>query len=233
MSTAIGSDIHSGIVEVTSEAELRELMGEPKPRAVTKERRSLHAHDRAWLAESPFCLIATAAADGSCDVSPKGDPPGFTLVLDDTTLAIPDRPGNRRVDGFRNLLANPHIGLIYLVPGREETLRINGRAKLVCEAPLPPHEDASRRRGDPGLFDVMVVRGHRPALALIVEIEQVFFHCAKAFKRASLWRPETWPDPAALPPMARIVKDVQPVPETLAELERYYGKEYEQQLYAS
>jgi hypothetical protein len=214
MSAVTGTDV----VAVSSEAELRELVGEPKERSVTKERRSLHAHDRAWLAASPFCLIATAGADGSCDVSPKGDPPGFTLVLDDTTLAIPDRPGNRRMDGFVNILANPHIGLIYLVPGREETLRINGRAKLVREA---------------SFFDRMVVRGHRPTLALVVEIEQVFFHCAKAFKRASLWRSETWPDPAALPPMARIVKDVQPVKETLAELERHYGKEYEKQLYAS
>ena len=214
MSAVAGTDV----VAVSSEAELRELVGEPKERSVTKERRSLHAHDRAWLAASPFCLIATAGADGSCDVSPKGDPPGFTLVLDDTTLAIPDRPGNRRMDGFVNILANPHIGLIYLVPGREETLRINGRAKLVREA---------------SFFDRMVVRGHRPTLALVVEIEQVFFHCAKAFKRASLWRSETWPDPAALPPMARIVKDVQPVKETLAELERHYGKEYEKQLYAS
>jgi hypothetical protein len=206
------------VVAVSSEAELRELVGEPGERSVTKERRSLHAHDRAWLAESPFCLIATAGADGSCDVSPKGDPPGFTLVLDDTTLAIPDRPGNRRMDGFRNILTNPHIGLIYLVPGREETLRINGRARLVREAPF---------------FDELVVRGHRPTLALVVEIEQVFFHCAKAFKRASLWRTETWPDPAALPPIARIVKDVQPAKETLAELERHYGEEYEKLLYAS
>jgi hypothetical protein len=214
MSVATTTDV----VEVTSEAELRELVGEPGERSVTKERRSLHAHDRAWLAESPFCLIATAGADGSCDVSPKGDPPGFTLVLDDTTLAIPDRPGNRRMDGFVNILANPHIGLIYLVPGREETLRINGRARLVREA---------------AFFDQMVVRGHRPTLALLVEIEQVFFHCAKAFKRASLWRAETWPDPAVLPPIARIVKDVQPVKETLAELERHYGEGYEKLLYAS
>jgi hypothetical protein len=206
-------------VEVRSEAELRELIGEPGARAVSKERKSLHGHDRAWLAASPFCLVATAGADGTCDVSPKGDPPGFTIVLDDTTLAIPDRPGNRRVDGFRNILANPHIGLIYFVPGREETLRVNGRARLVRGAPF---------------FDDMVVRGHRPTIALVVEIEQVFFHCAKAFKRSSLWRPETWPDPAALPSMPRIVKDVQPtVTETLAELERHYGEQYEKQLYGT
>jgi uncharacterized protein len=203
-------------VEVTSLAELRELVGEPRERAVTKERRSLHEHDRAWLAASPFCLIATAGPEGRCDVSPKGDPPGFTLVLDEQTLAIPDRPGNRRVDGFTNILANPHVGLIYLVPGREETLRINGRARLLRDAPF---------------FDDMVVRGHRPTLAVLVEIEQIFFHCAKAFKRAALWRQGSWLEPGELPSIARIVKDVQPAKESLEELERYYGPSYDAGLY--
>ncbi|WP_422774884.1 pyridoxamine 5'-phosphate oxidase family protein [Plantactinospora sp. WMMC1484] len=203
------------LVEIGSEAELRELLGEPIPRAVTKERVRLHEIDREWLAASPFCLVATADAAGNCDVSPKGDPPGFTLVLDDTTIALPERPGNRRADGFRNILANPHVGLIYLIPGRGETLRINGRARLVREAPF---------------FDQMVVKGHRPALALVVEIEQIFFHCAKAFMRSSLWRPETW-DPEVLPPQPQIVKRVQQTEETLEELERYYGADYARRLY--
>ncbi|HEV7897393.1 MAG TPA: pyridoxamine 5'-phosphate oxidase family protein [Planosporangium sp.] len=205
----------TGFVEITSESELRDLLGEPMPRAVTKERVRLHERDREWLAASPFCLLATTGADGTCDVSPKGDPPGFTHVIDDTTIAIPDRPGNRRADGFLNLLANPHIGLLYLVPGRGETLRINGRARLVREAPF---------------FDGMIVKGHRPHLAIVVEIEQIFFHCAKAFMRSSLWKPETW-DPDALPSNARIVKSVQQTPETLEELERYYGPEYADRLY--
>ena len=208
----------AGTVDITSEAELRELLGEPAVRAATKDRKTLHAHDRAWLARSPFCLLATAGADGTCDVSPKGDPTGFVHVLDDTTIVIPDRPGNRRADGFRNILANPHAGLLFVVPGREETLRINGRARLVRDAPY---------------FDELVVRGHRPKLALVVEIEQIFFHCAKAFKRASLWRPDTWPEPDVLPSMACIVKDVQDLPETLAELERLYSDaEYAKLLYA-
>jgi PPOX class probable FMN-dependent enzyme len=209
--------LDADIVEITSEAELRELLGEPKETSLKKERAVLHPHDRAWLANSPFCLIATAAADGSCDVSPKGDPAGFVHVLDDTTLLIPDRPGNRRADGFRNVLSNPRVGLIFLVPGREETLRINGRARLIRAAPF---------------FDALTVRGHRPTLALLVEIEQVFIHCAKAFKRAALWQPEAWPDPDALPAFARIVKDTIDTPSTLAELEAYYtGPEYEAQLY--
>lgn len=203
-------------VEITLESELRELLGEPMPRAVAKDRARLHDRDKDWLAASPLCLVATAGADGSCDVSPKGDPPGFTRVLDDTTLAIPERLGNRRADGFRNILTNPHVGLIYLVPGRCETLRINGRARLVRDA---------------AFFDQMVVKGHRPQLALVVEIEQIFFHCAKAFMRSTLWQPETW-NPGALPSHAQIVKSVQPTAESLEELEQYYGPSYAKFLYA-
>ncbi|NUW30663.1 pyridoxamine 5'-phosphate oxidase family protein [Nonomuraea sp. SMC257] len=202
-------------VEITSESELRELLGDVMPRAATKERVRLHERDRQWLALSPFCLIATSAADGSCDVSPKGDPAGFVHVVDDTTIAIPDRPGNRRADGFRNLLTNPHVGLIFLVPGRNETLRINGRARLVREAPF---------------FDEMIVKGHRPHLALVVEIDQIFFHCAKAFLRSALWKPDSW-EPEALPSHARLVKDVQVVEESLEQLEQYYGESYTKRLY--
>ncbi|MFL6054847.1 MAG: pyridoxamine 5'-phosphate oxidase family protein [Actinoallomurus sp.] len=201
--------------EIASEEELRDLLGAPLPRAVAKERVRLHQRDREWLAASPFCLIATADATGACDVSPKGDPPGFTHVIDDVTIAIPDRPGNRRADGFRNILANPHVGLIYLVPGRGETLRINGRARLVRDAPF---------------FDEMIVKGHRPNLAIVVQIEQIFFHCAKAFLRSSIWKPETW-NPDALPSHARIVKSVQQTEETLEELEHHYGPEYAKRLY--
>jgi len=202
-------------VEITSELELRELLGTPMPRAATKERIRLHAIDKQWLAASPFCMIATANADGTCDVSPKGDPPGFTLVLDDATIAIPERKGNRRADGFRNILSNPHVGLIYVAPGRNDTLRINGRARLVRDAPW---------------FDQMIVQAHRPLLALVVDIEQIFFHCAKAFLRSELWQPTTW-QPATLPSHAAIVKSVQSTPETLEELERYYGPDYLKLLY--
>ena len=205
----------TGYVPVLSEAELRDLLGEPAARSVTKERPRLHQRDREWLAASPFCLIATADAGGRCDVSPKGDPPGFTYIIDDRTIAIPDRPGNRRADGFRNVLANPYAGTIYLVPGRTETLRINGRARLLRDAPF---------------FDELIVKGNRPRLALVIDIEPVFFHCAKAFMRSKLWRPETW-HPDVLPPHATIVKDVQDTPETLAELQRHYGPSYEDLLY--
>ncbi|WP_336213482.1 pyridoxamine 5'-phosphate oxidase family protein [Nonomuraea sp. LPB2021202275-12-8] len=203
-------------VEIESESELRDLLGEVLPRAATKERVRLHERDREWLAASPFCLIATSDADGNCDVSPKGDPAGFTYVVDDSTIAIPDRPGNRRADGFRNVLSNPHVGLIYLIPGRNETLRMNGRARLVREAPF---------------FDEMVVKGHRPRLALVVEIEQIFFHCAKAFMRSGLWKPGAWA-PDSLPSHAALVKEVQATAETLTELEAYYSDaSYSKKLY--
>jgi uncharacterized protein len=205
----------TGYLEITDEAELRALLGEPGQRAATKDRTALKPADRDWLAASPFCLIATAGPDGSCDVSPKGDPPGFVHVIDDTTIAVPDRPGNKRVDGFRNILANPHVGLLFLVPGRGETLRINGRARLVREAPC---------------FDELIVNGHRPDLALIVHIEQIFFHCAKSFLRSKLWQPASW-HPDDLPSHASLVKSVQETPETLAELEAHYGPEYATRLY--
>ena len=207
--------VTDSLVEISSEAELRELLGTPMPRAVTKERVRLHDRDKDWLAASPFCLVATSAADGTCDVSPKGDPPGFTLVLDDATIALPERPGNRRADGFRNILSNPHVGLIYLVPGRKETLRINGRARLVRDAPF---------------FEQMIVKGHRPQLALVVEIEQIFFHCMKAFLRSKLWEPDSW-RPGDLPSHAQIVKSVQPCAESLEELEQYYGPQYATRIY--
>lgn len=206
----------TGIVEITSESELRELLGEPGEGAVKKERSSLHRHDRAWIAASPFCLLATAGADGSCDVSPKGDPAGFVLVLDDRTLAVPDRPGNRRVDGFRNVLANPHVGLIFLVPGRAETLRVAGRARLVADAPF---------------FDRMVVRGHRPTVALLVDVEQVFFHCGRSFHRSGLWKPATWPAPDALPSLPRITKDTVDIEMPLDELEQTYEQACDAGLY--
>jgi PPOX class probable FMN-dependent enzyme len=194
-------------MEIRTVDELRDLLGSASGRAVTKERTRLHDIDRKWLAASPFCIIATCDAEGNCDASPKGDPAGRLIrVLDDVTIAIAERPGNKRADGYLNVLSNPHAGVISLIPGREETLRINGRARLLRDAPF---------------FDEMAVRGHRPILALVVDIEQIFFHCPKSFMRAGLWHQETW-RPDALPSRAKITKALQDTPETLAELEEYY-----------
>ena len=155
---------------IREEGELREIVGVPVARSVQKERSTLDRHCRAFIARSSFLLIATAGADGRCDISPKGDAPGFVLVLDDRRLVIPDRPGNKRLDGMKNLLANPHVGLIFLVPGREETLRVNGRAWITR---------------DPELLERSAVQGRTPSLAIGVEVEQCFLHCAKAFRRSS------------------------------------------------
>jgi PPOX class probable FMN-dependent enzyme len=203
--------------EITTEDELRAHIPEPPPRAWAKTRPRLHDLDRQWLAASPFCLLATSAADGTCDVSPKGDPAGFTLVLDDTTIALPERPGNRRADGFRNILSNPHVGLVYLLPGRGDTLRINGRARLVADAPF---------------LDAMVVKGHRPVLAIVVEIEEVFHHCSKAFLRSKLWQQKTW-EPGELPSRAHIAKALERQDDSLEELQHYYGPSYADGLYVA
>ena len=197
--------------------QLRALLGEPIPRVANKDRQSLVDVHRAWIAASPFCLISTSAADGTCDVSPKGDPPGFVHVLDDTTLVIPERPGNRRADGYRNVLSNAHVGLIFLVPGRTDTLRVNGRARLVADAPF---------------FDDMVVKGHRPVLALVVDVEQIFFHCSKAFLRSQLWDPGSWAATSeGLPSRAQIAKALERPDTPLGELERYYAELYAATLY--
>jgi PPOX class probable FMN-dependent enzyme len=205
--------------EISTVDELVDLLGEPGARARDKGRAALLDVDRDWLAASPFCVLATASADGRCDASPKGDPAGQLVhVVDDTTIAIAERPGNRRADGYRNILDNPHVGLNFLIPGRGDTLRINGRARLVSDAPF---------------FDEMVVKGHRPILAVVVEIEEVFFHCAKAFLRSGLWKPETWDPNGIVPRRAVIARDVEPSGMTLEELDEYYQPEnYEKGMYA-
>jgi PPOX class probable FMN-dependent enzyme len=191
---------------IREEGELREIVGVPIARSVQKERSTLDQHCRAFIARSSFLLIATAGADGRCDISPKGDAPGFVFVLDDRRLVIPDRPGNKRLDGMRNLLANPHVGLIFLVPGREETLRVNGRAWITR---------------DPELLQRSAVQGRAPMLAIGVEVEQCFLHCAKAFRRSQLWAHEQWPGPDALPSLACVLFDqIRPDGVTLQEYER-------------
>jgi uncharacterized protein len=207
----------TGMVEqqITSVDELVALIGVPLPRVANKVRHELHELDREWLAASPFCLVATSDETGACDVSPKGDPPGqLAYVIDDNTIALAERPGNRRADGYKNVLGNPHVGLIFLIPGRGDTLRINGRARLVSDAPF---------------FDDMIIKGNRPILAVVVDIEEIFHHCAKAFLRSQLWRPETWGDPVPSRPV--IAKILDRSDQTLEELTAYYGDQYANNLY--
>jgi len=173
---------------VTNAAQLRELFGEPVPRAVAKTLASLNQHCRAFIARSPFLLVASSNADGQMDVSPKGDPPGFVQVLDDSTLAIPERPGNRRADTYNNVLENPKVGLIFLVPGKTETLRVSGTAQIVR---------------DLDLRESMAVRGKTPDFALAVTVQEAFFHCSKCMIRSHLWDTADWPSLDGLPSLAQ------------------------------
>jgi PPOX class probable FMN-dependent enzyme len=208
----------TGWTEIASADELVALLGEPTQMVREKGRPALLEVDRDWLAASPFCVLATAGADGTCDASPKGDPAGRLVhVVDDRTIALAERPGNRRADGYHNILENPHVGLTFVIPGRGDTLRVNGRARLVSDAPF---------------FDEMVVKGHRPVLAIVVDIEDVFFHCAKAFLRSGLWQPETWDPEGRVPRRALIAKEVERPGMTIEQLDDYYRPEnYAKALY--
>jgi uncharacterized protein len=192
---------------VTSEAELRTIVsGSPSERAQLKERRRLDDQSRAFVALSPFLLISTSAADGTCDVSPKGDAPGFVRVLDETRLAIPERNGNKRFDSLTNLLTNPHVGVLFLVPGFDYTLRVNGRAWITRE---------------PSLLDSLAAQGVTPKLAIGIEVEQAYFHCVKSFRRSKLWTPEAWATPDALPSYAcTVFNQIKPANATVEQWEK-------------
>jgi uncharacterized protein len=177
---------------VTSEDELRLLLGMPSELVLRKQLPALDPHSRAFIALSPFVLISTANATGECGVSPRGDAPGAVLVLDDRRLVIPDRPGNRRIDTLRNIVANPQVGLLFLIPGVEETLRVNGRAYLTR---------------DEALLERTAAQGKRPKLAIGVEVRECFLHCAKAFRRSRLWDSTCWPERSALPTLGQMLID--------------------------
>jgi uncharacterized protein len=193
--------------EVTTADDLRAIVGHPNSYAANKVGTRLSAVQQDWLAHSPLGFVATTDMRGRVDVSPKGDPPGFVHVIDDATIAIPERPGNKRVDGYLNVLQRPYVGTLFLIPGRGDTLRINGTARILSDADY---------------FDAMTVQGKRPILALEIGVEEVFFHCAKAFLRSDAWKPDSW-NPTALPSVAQLAqalkKDM-----SLAELERYYDE---------
>jgi PPOX class probable FMN-dependent enzyme len=203
-------------MDIVSERELRAVLGHPARRALDKQIDRLDEHCRNIVARSPFVVVSSADAAGRPDASPKGDAPGFVRVLDDRSLAIPDRPGNRRADTFRNVLANPRVGLLFLVPGRMETLRVNGRARITRE---------------PGLLQKMAVQGKAPLLALRVEVEEVFVHCGKCMLRSRLWEPASWPQVADLPSHARCLLDQAKPAQSLAEVEASVRESYRNQLY--
>jgi PPOX class probable FMN-dependent enzyme len=194
--------------EVNTVEELRVIIGEPDRYVANKVKDRLSPAHREWLAHSPLGFVATTDAHGRVDVSPKGDPPGFVHVIDDTTIAIPERPGNKRADGYLNLLQRPYVGTLFLIPGRGDTLRVNGTACIMADADY---------------FDAMAVKNKRPVLALEVDVEEVFFHCAKAFLRSDAWDPSTW-NPTAVPSVAQLAKAIR-YDWSLDELEARYSED--------
>ena len=153
----------------------------------------VHEHARVFIERSPFMLIGSQSADGKADVSPRGDPRGFVKVLDDEkTLLIPDRPGNNRIDTLRNIVTNPRVGLIFLIPGYDETMRVNGAAQITR---------------DPEILQSMAVKGRVPKLAIAVQVDEVYIHCAKAIRRSHLWDQSEHQDRSEFPTMAKVMLD--------------------------
>lgn len=189
---------------IRSAEQLHELLGTPRQAQQSKAITALDGHCRRWIAASPFIVVASADANGRMDVSPKGDPAGFVRVVDDVTLAVPDRPGNKRFDTFSNVLMNPRVSLIFLVPGRGETLRVEGSATITT---------------DPDLLATMAEGGKAPALALVVAVAEVMFHCGKSMIRSKLWQPDHWPSVDGLASYAQCLADQAVSDESVAEME--------------
>ena len=179
-------------MQITSREQLREVYPEPKGRTVRKVIDHLEEHCRAFIALSPFLLLSTAVADGKGDVTPRGDAPGFVAVLDDNTLAIPDRPGNNRLDSLQNVIENPEVGLLFLVPGFMETLRINGTAQI---------------RTDQELSQRFAVAGRLPPSVLVVTVREAFLHCAKSIMRSRLWDADAQVERSLMPTIGQIISD--------------------------
>ncbi len=196
---------------ITTQDELRAHYGAAHDRAIRKELRFFDAHARTFLAKTPFVLIGSQDRNGNADVTPKGDKPGFVAVLDDITLAIPDRPGNNRLDTFENIVVNPAVGLLFLIPGMNETLRVNGEGRITA---------------DSGLRESLAVDGKVPATVLIVKAKAVYMHCAKAFMRSQLWKPESWPARDEMPTLGAILRDQIGLAETAGELDESLDKSY-------
>jgi PPOX class probable FMN-dependent enzyme len=186
---------------IAGEGGLRSLLGEPSELVQAKVTDRLNDLTRQFVERSPFLCLATSAADGTCDVSPRGDPPGFVRILDERTLVLPDRPGNRLADSHRNVLQNPQVALLFVVPGVTDTLRVNGRATIVT---------------DPELLAACAVEGKTPKLGLVIDIDEVFTHCSKAFLRAQLWDPERYVPREDLPSNGELMRSIDPAvdPET-------------------
>lgn len=177
---------------IQTEEELREVYRQPSVGAVRKQQDRLDDNCRQFIARATFVVLATASADGSCDVSPKGGPPGFVTVLDDTRLALPDLSGNNRLDSMRNLLTGSGVALLFCIPGLEETLRVNGRGVITK---------------DEEVLAACAVGDVVPKVAIGVDVDECYIHCAKALRRGAVWQPEQWPDQSGMPTIACMLRD--------------------------
>jgi PPOX class probable FMN-dependent enzyme len=177
---------------VTSLAELDALVPPAGEGAAGKTMRRIERYARQYIGLSPFCCLATSDGTGNADVTPRGDKPGFVRVIDEKTLLVPERPGNNRMDSLRNIIQNPSLGLLFLIPGFEDTLRVNGRGRVTK---------------DPGLLADSAVDGKLPKFGVLVAVDEAFFHCAKAFRRSRLWDPTAQVERNAMPTLARIIMD--------------------------
>ena len=203
------------MARIATIAQLRTHYGQPHERAVLKETDRLHRHHVRFIELSPFVAISSTGADGRGDVSPRGEKPGFVHVLDETTLAVPDRPGNNRLDTLTNVITHPNVGLMFLLPGVNEILRVNGEAEL---------------RDDPDLMARFLVNGKAPQLVIVVNVKQAYLHCAKALMRSSLWDERGKVARGVLPSMGEMLRD-QIGPQIEAESDEAALARYKTQLY--
>jgi len=202
---------------ITSRERLREVIGgQPSQSSADKAIDRIDEACARFIAAAPFVLIATRGEDGGMDISPKGDPAGFVRVLDERTLAIPDRPGNRRLDTFENVLDNPQVGLIFLVPGVTHTLRVSGTARIVS---------------DPALAETMRVKRHAPSLILVVDVQEAFMHCAKCMMRSGLWDPDTWNRQPDVPTLGEAIIAHAKLTDSLREVEDRISDSYRTKMY--
>jgi PPOX class probable FMN-dependent enzyme len=178
---------------IDDEAALRALLGEPSPVVCSKITDHLTPLTRQFIERAPFLCLATSDEHGNCDVSPRGDPAGFVRILDDRTLLIPERPGNRIADSLRNILSNPHVGVLFIVPGVTDTFRVNGRAALTTDA---------------ALLELSEVEGKRPKLGILVDIDEAYTQCSKAFLRSHLWDPSRFIERTELPTNGELMKSI-------------------------
>ena len=203
---------------VATHEELRTIYKTPRPTdgSIRKELKALDGHCRSFIGKSPFVLIGSSDGAGNADVTPKGDKPGFAAILDDRTIAIPDRPGNNRLDTLENILRNPSVGLLFLIPGMNETLRVNGDARITVDA---------------GLRERLAVDGKEPQSVVVVTVKAAYMHCAKAFMRSDLWKPESWYDRATLPTLGQILRDQLVVADSAEATDSWLDDEYKKTMW--